>query len=377
MNPFRIDVSPDRIADLRQRIARTRWPDVVVDDWSYGTRTGFLKDLCGYWLRDYDWWRVQDRLNRLPQYRIDIEGHPVHFIHAKAEIDGALPLVLTCGWPSSFVEYARILGPLTHPGAHGGDTHDAFDVVIPSMPGYGFSMPFSAPGYVHVEALWRKLLVDVLGYPRFVAHGTDVGARVTSDLGRFHGDVVPAIHIGSVDLDWPATLPADDQLGADECDYIERTRTWDSAEGAYAHVQGTYPQTLAHALDDSPVGLASWIVEKYHYWSERGVESGSRFTMEDLVTNIMVYWLTQSMNSSMRRYYEVRKRPRATGPVATPTHIAMFPGERDLIVPRAWAERTYNICRWTDMPAGGHFPAMEEPELLVADIRAAFRRFRN
>ncbi|MEO8010652.1 MAG: epoxide hydrolase family protein [Dokdonella sp.] len=376
MDRFQIRFDDERITDLRSRIARTRWPDAAADDWSYGTDPAFLRRLCAYWLEEYDWRTVEDRLNRIPQHRLEVDGYPVHFVHARGETRDALPLVLTCGWPSSFVEYEHVIEPLTHPSRYGGDASDAFDVIIPSVPGFGFSTPHAQAGYVHVESLWRKLVVDILGYKAFFAHGTDIGARVTSDLGRFHSDVVRAIHIGSVDLDWPESMPAQEDMSPEEAEYVRRARKWDSDEGGYAHQQSTFPQTLAYALNDSPVGLASWILEKHHRWSEHGASAGSRFTHDALLTNVMIYWLTESMNSSMRRYYEVRKRPRPTRPITTPTYIAMFPGERELVVPNSWVCRTYNVQGWTDMPSGGHFPATEEPELFVADIRRSFRAYR-
>jgi pimeloyl-ACP methyl ester carboxylesterase len=225
-------------------------------------------------------------------------------------------------------------------------------------------------------------MTEVLGYRRFVAHGGDVGARVTSALGRFHGDVVSGIHIGSVDLDWPDPLPLDTDLSEAERDYLARVKRWEKEEGAYGEIQATRPQTLAYGLNDSPAGLAAWLVERFRAWSDCDGNVESRFTKDELLTNVMVYWLTQTIGSSMRRYFEVRHNP-APNPlklgerIEVPTGIAMFPGEKDLLVPREWAERCYNVKRWTDMPRGGHFPALEEPELLVEDLRAFFREFRD
>jgi pimeloyl-ACP methyl ester carboxylesterase len=224
-------------------------------------------------------------------------------------------------------------------------------------------------------------MTEVLGYPRFGAYGGDIGARVTSALGRSHADVVVGIHLGSVDLDWPEPLPADSGLSIAERDYLERVKRWEKAEGAYGEIQATRPQTLAYGLNDSPAGLAAWIVEKFRAWSECGGDLGSRFTRDELLTNITIYWVTQTINSSMRRYYDFRNyiapAPRKPGDrIEVPTGIAMFPGEVELVVPREWADRSYNIQRWTDMPRGGHFPALEEPDLLVQDLRAFFRGLR-
>jgi pimeloyl-ACP methyl ester carboxylesterase len=224
-------------------------------------------------------------------------------------------------------------------------------------------------------------MTETLGFASFGAYGGDIGARVTSALGRFHSDVVRGIHIGSVDLDWPEPLPDKALLSQSEGDYLKRVRRWEREEGAYGEIQATRPQTLAYGLNDSPAGLAAWIVEKFRAWSDCGGDLESRFTKDELLTNVMIYWATQTINSSMRRYFEARSNP-APNPlklgerIEVPTGIAMFPGEKDLVVPREWADRCYNIERWTEMPAGGHFPALEEPGLLVQDIRAFFRGLR-
>jgi len=225
-------------------------------------------------------------------------------------------------------------------------------------------------------------MTKVLGYPRFGAQGGDIGARITSALGRLHSDVVAGIHIGSVDLDWPDPLPHPTQLSSAEQNYLSRVARWEKEEGAYADIQSTRPQTLAYGLNDSPIGLAAWIVEKFRAWSDCDGDLESRFTKDQLLTNITIYWVTQTINSSMRRYFEKRHDPNLTplntgNRVETPTAIAMFPGEKALVVPREWADRAYNIHQWTEMPRGGHFPAYEEPGLLVEDIRSFFRRFRT
>ncbi len=286
------------------------------------------------------------------------------------------------GWPGSFAELEGILGPLTDPARHGGDPDDAFDVVVPSLPGFGFSEPPLRRGLVRRRRSVARLMTATLGYPRFVAQGTDVGARVTSALGRFHADVVDAIHIGSVDLDGQEPPPPDSELSAAERDYLARVARWEREEGGYAALQATSPQTAAYGLNDSPVGLAAWIIEKFRSWSDCDGDLERRFTKEALLTNVTIYWVTQTINSSMRRYFEVRhdaeRDPLRPGRrIETPAGIAMFPGERELRVPREWAERSYNIRRWTEPPRGGHFPALEEPELLVEDLREFFRPFRR
>ena len=382
MKRFVIDVAATTLDDLRDRLARTRWPDEVNQaGWDYGTNLSYLRELVEYWRTTFDWSRQERLLNELPQFRVEIDGLDVHFVHVRGTGPKPFPLVLTHGWPSSFFEMYQIIGPLADPARHRADRADAFDVIVPSLPGFGFSGRPDRRGPTHTDRLWRKLMTEVLGYSGFGAHGCDVGARVTSALGRFHRDVVKGIHIGSVDLEWPDPLPRDADLSDAERDYLERVKRWEREEGAYGDIQATRPQTLAYGLNDSPAGLAAWIVEKFRAWSDCDGDVERRFTKDELLTNVMIYWLTQTIGSSMRRYFEVRHNPtpnrlKPGERIEAPTGVAMFPGEKDLVVPRAWADRCYNVRRWTDMPRGGHFPALEEPELLVEDIRAFFRELR-
>jgi pimeloyl-ACP methyl ester carboxylesterase len=375
--PFTIAIPDTVIEDLAYRLDHVRWPHQNHDaGWAQGTDVHYLRELVHHWRNVYDWRVAERELNRWPQYTVDIDGCTIHFIHVRAgrAHPRAIPLVLTHGWPSSFTELVGLIAPLTDPELDG---VPAFDVVIPSLPRFGFSGIPDAAGEPRIDTLWRKLMVDVLGYPEFVAHGTDIGARITSCLGRFHGDVVRAIHLGSVDLEWPSPLPDDAQLTPAERAYLKRADAWDDEEGGYSHQQSTRPQTLAYGLNDSPVGLAAWIVEKYRAWSDCDGQVENCFTKDEMLTNILVYWATQTIGPSMRRYREMRVDPPypRLGPgerIETPTGVAMFPGERELVVPKEWAERCYNLVHWTDMPRGGHFPAIEQPRLLVDDLRAFF-----
>ncbi|MBN1451393.1 MAG: epoxide hydrolase [Anaerolineales bacterium] len=381
MENFRVDIPKIVLDDLRTRLSQTRWPDQVRDaGWDYGTELSFLKGLFDYWLNEFDWRKQEEILNRYPQFLAEINGLKIHFVYVRGKGPNPLPLVISHGWPSSVFESYKIIEPLTDPQAHGGGPADSFDVIVPSLPGFGFSERPSARGFIRVDNLWRVLMTEILSYRRFVAHGTDVGARVTSALGRFHSDVVSAIHIASVDLGWPDPLP--DDLSPAEHDYIARVEAWEKRDGAYGEIQSTRPQTLAYGLNDSPAGLAAWIFEKYREWSDCNGDIETRFTKDELLTNITIYWVTQTINSSMRRYFEARHNPnphplRPGERIETPAGIAMFPGEKDLLVPREFAERCYNIQHWTDMPRGGHFPALEEPGLLVEDIRTFFRKYRK
>ncbi len=383
MEAFTLDVPREVLVDLKDRLLRTRWPDQVAGaGWDYGTELSYLKELVEYWLTQFDWRKQERFINALPQFCAQVDGLNIHFVHVRGKGPRPFPLVMTHGWPSSFFEMHKIIRPLADPASYGGDPADAFDVVVPSMPGFGFSERPTHRGLVKVDVFWRTLMTEVLGYRRFGAHGSDIGARVTSALGRFHPDVVSGIHIGSVYLDWPEPLPSATELSAAERDYLERVKGWEKAEGGYAEIQATRPQTLAYGLNDSPAGLAAWIVEKFRAWSDCRGDIESRFTKDELLTTVTIYWVTETINASFRRYFEKRHDP-APNPlrlgerIETPTGIAMFPGEKDLVVPREWAERSYNIRRWSDMPRGGHFAALEEPELLVDDIRAFFSQLRT
>jgi pimeloyl-ACP methyl ester carboxylesterase len=380
MEPFSIHVPDAVLDDLRERLARTRWPDEPDGGgWTLGTDRAYLQQLLAYWRDQFDWRTAEARLNAHPQFTTTIDGQRVHFVHVRGRGTGALPLVLTHGWPSTFAEPLNVLSRLTNPAAHGGDAKDAFDVVIPSLLGFGFSTPHTRIGPRKYFETWAKLMT-ALGYDRFGACGSDIGARVTSHLGMFYPERLIGIHLSSVDLEWPSPLP--DDLSAEERDYVSRVERWEREEGAYSAIQSTYPQTLSYGLTDSPAGLAAWMVEKFRAWGDCGGDIASRFSFDELLTNATLYWATNTINSANRSYYAARHDPAppqlALGRrIEVPTGVAMFPGEKDLLVPRSFAERCYRITRWTNMPRGGHFPALEEPELLVEDIRAFFAPLRT
>ena len=378
-SPFTIDVPQQALDDLTGRLARTRWPDEIEGvGWEYGVSLAYLRDLVDYWRTAFDW-RAQERaLNSWHHYRADVDGLGIHFIHERGNGSRPFPLILTHGWPSTFVELLKLIPLLTDPASHGGDPTDAFDVVVPSLPGYGFSDHIIRPGPWNVEQRWVALMAG-LGYERFGAQGGDFGAGVTTALGHSFPDQVIGIHLSS-DLRSPSPMPAESDLSEAEKDYLARITRWKDEEGGYSHQQRTRPQTLAFGLNDSPAGLAAWMVDKFRSWSDCGGDVESRFTKDELLTNSTIYWVTQSIGSSMRRYYELGHTTTTTQPpprVEVPTGVAVFPGEY-LIgrVPREWGERSYNIQHWTEMPRGGHFAAQEEPELLAEDIRAFFRALR-
>lgn len=376
VQPFSIQIAERTLDDLRGRLRATRWPDEVPDSgWDYGTNLGYLKELVAYWGDVFDWREQERRLNELPQFRTDIDGSQIHFIHVRGNGPAPFPLVLTHGWPSSFFELTKLLPLLADPAAHGGDPGDAFDVVVPSMPGFGFSSrPTERFVSARVADLWAQLMKR-LGYERFGAHGGDIGGGVTARIGQFHPEVVAGIHVTNV---YGSIGPDDPPPTAAERRHLEQQARWERDEGAYGELQATRPQTLAYGLNDSPAGLAAWIVEKYRAWSDSDGDVERAFSKDDLLTNITIYWATETIGSSFRPYWDSRNNPNSRPwiPITVPCGIAVFPRDLDH-PPREFAERSYNVRRWTEMPRGGHFAALEEPQLLAEDIRAFFRELRR
>jgi pimeloyl-ACP methyl ester carboxylesterase len=377
VEPFAVHIEPSVLDDLRDRIARTRFPDAIAGaGWEYGMDPDYLRGLLDSWAGEFDWYAQERALNRCHHYRAHIDGLRVHVIHERGAGPDPLPIVLTHGWPSSFVEHLELLPLLADPAAHGGRAEDAFDVVVTSLPGYGFSDRPTARGMLvtTIADLWHRLMTDGLGYPRYVAHGSDIGARVTAELGRRHPGSLLGIHLSALSFSVPPRpwSPA-------EAEFLTANDAWWQEEGAYGSVQGTKPQTLAYGLNDSPAGLAAWIVEKFWARSDCGGDVESRFSRDQLLTNLTIYWATQTANSSMRLYYERRHQPAAeTGRVTVPTGFAIFANEYkpEGRPPRELAERTFNVARWTDLDRGGHFAALEEPQLLAREIREFFRPYR-
>lgn len=380
IQPFHIHVPETDLSDLRDRLILTRWPDEIEGSaWGYGSNLAYTKELIEYWISDFDWRTQETALNSLSNFRVEVDdGMSIHFIHEKGVGPNPMPLIITHGWPSSIAEMQKIIPLLTDPGSHGGDPADAFDVVVPSMPGYGYSDRPRNPGMnvTEIARLWHKLMTEGLGYERFAAQGGDWGAAVTSRLGFDYPDSVAGIHITMAGA--ASSTPPDAELSDAERQYLAERREWQNSEGGYGHIQGTKPQTLAYGLNDSPAGLAAWIVEKFRTWSDCNGDVETRFTKDELLTNITIYWATKSISSSVRLYYESRRSP-TTFPdgkkVTVPTAFAAFPVEIGH-PPREWVERAYNVQHWTQMPTGGHFAAHEEPELLAEDIREFFRSVR-
>jgi epoxide hydrolase len=377
IQPFTIAIPQAAVDDLRDRLGRTRWPGELPGvGWERGVPVDFLKELATYWANSYDWRAAEAELNRYPQFTTEIDGANIHFLHVRSPEADALPLIVTHGWPGSVVEFLRILGPLTNPAAHGADPADAFHVVAPSLPGFGFSGPAPEAGWDtrRVARAWAELMRP-LGYARYGAQGGDTGAIVSPELGRIDGKHVVGIHTNGLTV-----FPTGDTDELAELTDAERARLarlqQRSQDGqGYASLQSTRPQTIAYSLADSPVGQLAWIVEKFKEWTDPAVELPEDAVDRDqLLTNVTLYWLTNTGGSSAQIYYEGRS---AWGqPVqrsAVPTGVAVFPDDFSIRRP---VEREHTIVQWAEFDRGGHFAAMEVPDLLVGDIRTFFRNLR-
>ncbi|MET7295792.1 epoxide hydrolase family protein [Streptomyces griseoloalbus] len=389
IQPFRIDIPQSALDDLHDRLDRTRWPDPLAGTgWTYGVPQEYLRELVRYWRHTYDWRAAEARLNEWPQFTTVVDGATVHFAHVRSPEPDATPLVVTHGWPGSIVEFLDVVGPLTDPAAHGGDPADAFHVVVPSIPGFGLSGPAPDTGWEagRVADAWAELMRR-LGYERFGAQGGDWGAAISRELGRAHPERVIGVHLNLLPGAQAATEPTAAELDALGPEERERTLTswrrwseWSREGTGYAVLHSTRPQTLAYALHDSPVGQLAWIVEKFREWTDSEELPEEAVDRDLLLTNVMLYWLTGTAGSSARIYYE---RAHATGraarpaePSTAPTALALFPEELQIPL-RHKAERTENLVRWTEFDRGGHFAALEEPDLLVGDVRAFFRQLRQ
>jgi len=381
VQPYKIEIPDSVLDDLKSRLERTRWPDELPGTgWDYGSNLDYVKELVEYWRTKFDWHAQEKLINSFSHFKSKVDGLNIHFIHEKGKGPNPMPLVITHGWPGTFFEMYKVIPMLSDPASHGGDPADAFDVVAPSMPGYGFSDATDKRGLsvLSISDLWAKLMSENLGYQKFAAQGGDWGARVSAKLGLSHGDKVIGIHTTSTSSPTPYQGPGTRELSEAENAMLAQRVQWLADEGGYSHIQATKPQTLSYGLNDSPAGLAAWIVEKYRTWSDCGGDVESRFTKDELLTTITIYWVTQSINSSTRLYFEsffqawdLAKDEKIQVPVA----IASFPRENSVPL-REWAERSFNIQQWTDMPSGGHFAALEEPDRLVEDIRKFFRGLR-
>ena len=380
VQPFSVSVPDAVLTDLSQRLSETRWPDEVPGSgWRYGTELAYLRELVEYWRESFDWRAAERRLNAFTHVTAEVDGFGLHCIHQRGKGPSPIPLLLIHGWPSTFFEMHKIIGPLSDPAAHGGDPADAFDIVVPSLPGYGFSEVTREPG-VNVARIADLFagLATALGYDRFACHGGDWGGAVTNRLGLAYRDRVIGIHVTRAlarGSGKPKGPPSEEQRLK-----RERLERFQREEYGYSAIQGTKPQTLAYGLNDSPAGLAAWIVEKFRRWTDCGGDVERVYSKDELLTNITLYWVTQTINASARLYYEDRRHPTVVPKgerIEVPMGGAFFP--KDFAPPpRAGAERVYaDIRRWTVFDWGGHFPALERPDVLVGELREFFRPLRR
>jgi pimeloyl-ACP methyl ester carboxylesterase len=382
VTPFRIEIPQDRLDDLGARLARTRWPEAeTVTDWSQGVPLSYLRELCGYWADGYDWRATEQRLNRLPQFRAGLDGLGIHFLHVRSPHPDALPLVLTHGWPGSIVEFLKVIGPLTDPTSHGGKAADAFHLVCPSLPGYGFSDKPAKPGWgvERIAGAWVGLMAR-LGYERYGAQGGDWGTSISASIGRQDPEHVAGIHL------MPPLAPPDPATFDDLTEReraalasLEHAAEWDSG---YSMEQATRPQTIGYALVDSPVALCAWIVEKLWAWTDCDGRLENVLSRDEVLDNVMLYWLPGTGASAARLYWESIRQVNqwisgtATDTVVVPTGCSIFPKELQRPSRRWVAKRFLDIRYWNEPDKGGHFAAFEQPELFVEELRAFFRLLR-
>ena len=379
IHPFRIDVPDKTLEQIRTQVANYPWHEMPDDGgWAYGTHLGYMKELCAYWLNEFDWRKQEAAFNRFSHFIAPVQGIDLHFIQEKGDGPSPLPLIISHGWPGSIVEFLDIIQPLAHPQRFGGSADDAFDVIVPSLPGFGFSgRPARPIGPRKMADLFNSLMTDVLGYRNYLAQGGDWGGAISSWLGFEHAPTCQAIHINILTMRHP-----DGPHGPEEEAWAVQFEHDQLLENGYRTQQATKPQTLSYAMMDSPVGVAAWIIEKFNSWSDTdGDNIESAHTKDSLLTNIMVYLVTKTFNTASWIYYGRREeggRLLSTDNrrVEVPTAAALFPAELLAWPPRSYVERLYNITHWSEMPRGGHFAALEEPELLIDDIRAFARTLR-
>ncbi|CAH0246389.1 multidrug MFS transporter [Rhodococcus sp. 05-2255-1e] len=378
--PFVSTTLAAALDDLRTRLRATRWPDSPADaGWSLGVDVGYLRELVEYWADEFDWGAQESALSKHPRFRVDVGDLGIHFVHARAvaPVGPVLPVVLSHGWPDSFWRYSKVVSLLTDPGAHGADPADAFDVIVPDMPGYGYSdTPAGTPlNSIAVAGLWAELM-HILGYTRYGAAGGDIGSAVSRYLALDHPDSVVAVH--RMDAGLPVFTGDRAELSPQEQDFLDRSAAWGSTEGAYAAMHRTKPQTAAVGLTDSPAGLAAWIVEKLRGWTDGDGDIERNFTKDEILMNVTLYWLTETIGSSMRMYNANASIPseQHARRVEVPSGFSFFSGDLFTNPPRAWLDRVANVVRVRELPRGGHFAPFVEPELYARELREFFRPYR-
>jgi pimeloyl-ACP methyl ester carboxylesterase len=377
VTPFEVHVPQAALDDLKRRLAKTRWPNKEpVADWSQGVPLAKARALVEYWRTHYDWRRVERSLNSLPQFRTPLDGLGIHFIHVRSKHPDALPLIITHGWPGSVMEFLQVIGPLVDPTAHGGEPHDAFHVVVPSLPGFGFSDKPTDPGWrlPRIAKAWA-VLMQRLGYERYVAQGGDWGAGVTSWMAKQQPSGLAAIHLNLPILFPPPSPPPGGYTAAEQAAIAQLTQ-YSSDGSGYSSIQGTRPQTLGYGLADSPVGQGMWIYEKFQSWTDNPGNPEDALSIDAMLDDISLYWFTDTAASSARLYFESFRNDFGRMPLELPVAVSIFKGDM-FTPPKVWGERTYpKLFYWNEVPKGGHFAALEQPELFVAELRKSFGQVR-
>src|SRR5690554_645182 len=377
---FKIDIPDESLNDLSTRLKNTRWPKGKDSShWKYGTNKDYLKNIVEYWVEEYDWKTQEKLLNKLPHFKCEIDDLDIHFIHVKGKGKKSIPIILSHGWPDSFMRYLKIIPFLTDPQSFGGNSNDSFDVVIPSIPGFGFSTLPDAKtvNNADVADLWKKLMTEELGYQKFGALGGDMGSGITRYMAHKYPEHLIAIHLTDVGIIRDIAFAGNiENLSNEEIQYKQTAMQWIAQEGGYMSIQSTKPLTLGYGLSDSPVGLAAWILEKFYSWSDCNGDLNNRFGKDELLTNIMIYWLNNSIGTSNHIYYENTHSLPKLGKITVPTGLALF--SKDVLPPpRNWVKNNLNLVQWTEIPEGGHFTAMEAPQLFSNDVINFFRNFRT
>ena len=372
ISPFKVAIPKQQIIDLNNRLLNTRWPDEIDGaGWAYGTNLSYLKNLCAYWTNDYSWRKTESEINSYDNFIAGVDGYQIHFIHVKGKGSKSVPLIITHGWPGSFLEMMKMIPYLTE------GTGLTFDLVIPSVIGFGFSSKPTSSGCnsAVIADLWHKLMLG-LGYTKYGAQGGDIGAGISSWLSLKHPDNVIGLHLNFIPGSYQPYMKPGDSLTVEENIYKQQIADWYAKEGAYGSIQSTKPQTLAYGLNDSPAGLCGWIIEKFQSWTDSGGNLESVISYDELLANVSLYWFTQSLPSSIRLYKESRENPLKFGRddrINTPVAFTHFPKELPT-PPRSFVEKSFNIIQWTEMPKGGHFAAMEQPQLFAANIKSFFEQ---
>jgi len=371
IQPFSANVPQEVLDDLKSRLQHARWPDEIPGSgWAYGSNLAYMKELCSYWLNNFDWRRIENEINQYPNFKAEIDGHQIHFLHIKGKGKTSVPLIITHGWPGSFVEMLNLIPLLTN------DPEFSFDLVIPSIPGFGYSEKIAREGVdsAYVSGLWHQLMHG-LGYEKYAAQGGDIGSGVSSWMALQHPERMIGIHLNYIPGSYKPYIPEGETLSDEMKDFQKLAGAWMAKEGAYAQIHATKPVTVAYGLNDSPVGLAAWIIEKFNSWSDNRGNIENVFSKDELLANITLYWITETISSSVRMYNANSKRPFALAKdefVRVPLAVAKFPKELPT-PPRSYITKGFNLQQWTEMPAGGHFAAMEQPELLANNITTFFR----